>query len=677
MSQTPFTPAPERVRFVEDLLDYMTLEEKAGQLVLLPDGSASSDPTRIDQLRRGLVSGFIDPVGAMRTHQLQQIAIEETRLGIPLFFAADPAQVLPGRLPAPVGMAASWNPEAVAAAEEALAEEYLALGLNWAFSPVVATTNYLTDVGFEQSFGESAWLAEQIAAGRVRGLQAQRSEYRRQVLATLDFAFNDRTGRRGEGSLREREQFRAILKTVEQAAPATIGLDMIGQGRRNVSRIANDALKNLRRAGGFDGILLADWAQLAEKSGHHAEGPAFVGLSVERLVAAVEDGRLGASELDEAVRRVLAAKFDLGLFRPSEDVAPAAPARATGPGDPAHDLASKSIILLRNQGGLLPLSPGGEDVLVVGSAARDRSLAFGGSRGDASSIIDGLEALGIAYKFVAGLALREGQSVIDRMIHADRMAIGMAGEAARRAGTVIAVLGQGSEQPGEPLGEAQTVLLETLRAANPRTVLVTLGSRPCDPDIGGEPLPCILHAGTLGTQSGHAIAEILSGQSEPSARLPYTIRTRSGEVRLPFGHGLSYGEFTLGDLSLELGADRILASARLRNIGERRGEEMLQLYLRRLDGLDASREAVLRGFQRIALEPGQSTQVTFELAAEALAHYDAQARFKVEAGDYEVRLGFSAARVRVGEIALPQPVADAMNGAGKATTLPLKGAANS
>ena len=278
---------------------------------------------------------------------------------------------------------------------------------------------------------------------------------------------------------------------------------------------------------------------------------------------------------------------------------------------------------------------------------------------------------------MAGLALREGQSVIDRMIHADRMAIGMAGEAARRAGIVVAVLGQGSERPGEPLGEAQTVLLETLRAANPRTVLVTLGSRPCDPDIGGEPLPCILHAGTLGTQSGHAIAEILSGQSEPSARLPYAIRTRSGEVRLPFGHGLSYGEFTLGDLSLELGADRILASARLRNIGERRGEEMLQLYLRRLDGPDASREAVLRGFQRIRLEPGQSTQVTFELAAEALAQYDAQARFKVEAGDYEVRLGFSAARVRVGEIVLPQPVADAMNGAGKATTLPLKGAANS
>ena len=298
----------------------MTLEEKAGQLVLLPDGSESSDPTRIDQLRRGLVSGFIDPVGAMRTHHCNR-SRSRKRVSAYRCFAADPAQVLPGRLPAPVGMAASWNPEAVAAAEGALAEEYLALGLNWAFSPVLATTNYLSDVGFEQSCA-SAWLAEQIAAGRVRGLQAQRSDFRRRVLATLDFAFNDRAGRRAEGSLREREQFRAILKTVEQAAPATIGLDTIGQGRRNVSRIANDALKNLRRAGGFDGMLLADWAQLAEKSGHHADGPAFIGLSVERLVAAVEDGRTGASELDEAVRRVLAAKFDLGLFRPSEDMAP-------------------------------------------------------------------------------------------------------------------------------------------------------------------------------------------------------------------------------------------------------------------------------------------------------------------------------------------------------------------
>ncbi len=677
MSQTPFTPAPERVRFVEDLLDYMTLAEKAGQLVLLPDGSASSDPTRIDQLRRGLVSGFIDPVGAMRTHQLQQIAIEETRLGIPLFFAADPAQVLPGRLPAPVGMAASWNPEAVAAAEGALAEEYLALGLNWAFSPVLATSNYLADAGFEQSAGESAWLAQQIAAARIGGLQAQRTESRRQMLATLDFVSNDGAGRRGEGRLREREHLRAMLKTVEEGQPASIHLEFAGHDRRNDRPIADAALKNLRRVGGFDGILLADWAQLAENSGHHAEGPGFVGLSVERLVAAVEDGRICASELDEAVRRVLAAKFDLGLFRPSEDMASAAPARATGRGDPAYDLASKSIVLLRNQGGLLPLSPGGKDVLVVGSAARDRSLGSGGSMGDAASVTDGLEALGIAHKFVAGLALREGQTVIDRMIHADRMAVGMAGEAARRAGTVVAVLGQGGERPGEPLGEAQTVLLETLRAANPRTVLVTLGSRPCDPDIGGEPLPCILHAGMLGTHSGHAIAEVLSGKSEPSGRLPYAIRTRSGELRLPFGHGLSYGEFTLGDLSLELGADRILASARLRNIGDRASEEMVQLYLRRLDGPDASRDAVLRGFQRIALEPGQTTQVSFELAAEALAQYDAQARFKVEAGDYEVRLGFSAARVRVGEIVLPQPVADAMNGTGSATTFPLPGAANS
>ncbi len=676
MSQSPFIPAPERVRFVEDLLDYMTLEEKAGQLVLLPDGSAGSDPTRIDQLRRGLVSGFVNPVGVMRTHQLQQIAIEETRLGIPLLFAAEPAQVLPGRLPPPVGMAASWDPEAVAAAEAALADECLALGINWAFSPILATESYLADTGFERSAGESAWLAQQIAAGRIGGLQAQRTEYRPQMLATLDLAFDDRTGRRGEGSLREREQLRAMLKTVEEAAPATIGLDMTGQSRHNGTRIANDALKNLRRAGGFDGMLLADWAQLAEKSGHHADGPGFVGLSVERLVAAVEDGRIGASELDEAVRRVLAAKFDLGLFRPSEDLAPAASKPVRGRRDPAHDLASKSIVLLRNQRGLLPLSPGGRDLLIVGSAARDRSFA-GGNGSDVASVTDGLDALGIAHKFVAGLALREGQPVIDRMIHADRMAIGMAGEAARRAGTVVAVLGQGSERPGEPLGEAQTVLLETLRAANPRTVLVTLGSRPCDPDIGGEPMPCILHAGMPGMHSGRAIAEVLSGRCEPSARLPYAIRTRSGEVRLPFGHGLSYGEFTLGDLSLELGADRILASARLRNIGDRASEEMVQIYLRRLDGPDASQEAVLRGFQRIALEPGQSTQVSFELAAEALAQYDARARFTVEAGDYEVRLGFSAARVRIREIALPQPVADAMNGAGSSAALPLPGAANS
>ncbi|MEZ5680491.1 MAG: glycoside hydrolase family 3 C-terminal domain-containing protein [Erythrobacter sp.] len=661
MAAGPSDPAPERERFVEDLLEYMTLEEKAGQLVLLPhadarSGSTFGDETLLrDQLRRGLVSGVIGSPDASEVHRLQRIAIEETRLGIPLFVMSETGTGRRTHVPAPISAAASWDPEAVEAAETLVADEAVAAGINWALSPTVSSAGQSGGSGFSQSSGEAGLLAERMAEARIRGLQSSDDERRHRILACLQFPAAPAPGRVMHGdaaSDRAREHARIVLSTLRHAAPASVLLDRLARSRPDRRQRVPDLLQHLSRPGGFDGIMLSEWVEIAELSGQHPAAPGFVGLSVERIVAAINVGRIERSMLDDAVRRVLGAKHDLGLFRPNHHDTPRASVTIR---DPALDLARKSIVLLRNDPALLPLTVDSGDILVVGSAARDRKLPLGGADGEASSVIDGLDELGIIYKFAPGLALRQNGTAISRMVDADRMAIGMAGEAARRSQTVVLVLGDVSD----PLGEAHRTLIETLRAANRQLVLVTLGERAIDPDVSGAPLPCVLHAGLLGTRSGHAIAEVLTGDHEPIGRLPYTIREGDGTERLPFGQGLGYTEFALTDLALELGGDRVIASAVLRNAGERDGSEVVQVYVRRL-GPDGDRQPVLRAFRRVTIKHGSAERINFEIGAEELATYDQEARLTVAAGSFEISLAFNAQRGQSGEIVVPQAIADAM-----------------
>lgn len=665
MSSGPSDTAPARERFVEDLLEYMTLEEKAGQLALYSDMDTAKGDKQggrshcIDQLRRGLVGGIVGAFNAGEIARFQRIAIEEARLGIPLFIVAETGTGLRTHVPHPISAAASWDPDAVEAAETLIADEAASAGINWAMSPTLSTSSPEKSQDFASSAGESPLLAQRMAVARIRGLQSSGDERRRRILACLQFAngsSDSQPARRGAVADHTDEAARLVLSTLEDADPGSALIETRSATRSLRKSPSPDPLAYLSSPAGFAGIMLSDWIDLAERSGQHGAASGFLGLSVERLVAAVNDGRIAASAIDDAVRRVLAAKFDLGLFRQAHHDTPRSPATIR---DPALDLARKSIILLRNDPALLPLTVDSGELLVVGSAARDRTLPLGGAAGEAASVIDGLDELGIVHKFAPGLALRQDGMAISRMVDADRMAIGMAGEAARRSRTVVAVMGASGANPGQPLGEAQRTLLESLRAANPRLILVTLGDHAFDPDVSGSPLPCVLHAGLLGTRSGHAIAEVLSGDREPVGRLPYVLRGSSGEERLPFGHGLTYTDFALTELSLELAGDRVIASAVLRNAGERDGSEVVQLYVRKITA-DQTQQQILRDFRRVRLAEGEAERIAFEIGAEHLAYYGPDARPAVAAGSYEISLAVNARRGQSGEIVIPQAVADAM-----------------
>ena len=651
-------------RFVEDLLDYMTLEEKVGQLAIVtaPDDVSDLAATRskdqfFDRLRRGRISAVVGLVDHHRSDALQRIAVEETRLGIPLLIAAPTTHGLNTAMPTALAAMASWDSIAVEHSERAVAVEACAAGINWALDPAVHLSPAGQSPLAPTSSGSDPFLAAQIAAARVRGLQGRELAASDSLLACIDIDASAARAREGGTA---RTMFENIAYGTDVASAVNVG------GPTNPGHTEHDAY---REQSGFDGILLAEWAAIAEAATGSQQPDGFANIPVDAVMAAISSSRIARSRLDDAVRRVIAAKFKLGLFREPFRKAPrlTQSVRANHR-ESALELACKSIIMLRNEGAILPLPTTAQDLLIVGSAAADRSLPLAGHSGQAMSVIDGLEHLGIHFKYAPGLALRSGSGggAHHGLIPADRMAIGMASEAARRAGTVVVVLGEGrADTRFDMLGDAQTQMLHALHNANPRMIAVTLGTTPLDIDPSGIAPGCMLHAGGLGTMSGLAIASILSGAASPSGKLPYPIHKNSRRSVYSFGHGLGLGNMSVAAPSFSLLADRIEAVVDVRNLGDHAGHETVQLYIRHSDGSSgAYQPPLLKGFAKIFLQPGETRRVMFVLGAAEMGQFAADGRFSVERGWVDVRLGTSMATARGTEINLPASVAAAMTGGG-------------
>lgn len=663
-ASTPIGDA-ERQRFVDDLLDYMTLEEKAGQLVAVPQ---APDPTRrnghrddaefYDRLRAGLICAVGGTLDRAQADALQQIAIEETRLGIPLLFMAETGRGIATIMPAPAAAAASWDPAAIEAAERIVAGEARTQGINWSLSPEIRLAAGCAASGYAQTSGSDPYLASRIAVARIRGIQHEVGEDGG-VIATLGLSEDTPSGSQPGADARP-----LVLEAVREGRVGSIAIAAGGGETVAGADRTGKVLELLRRPGGFSGLLTGAWAELAAAAGQGQLEHGFMNLSPDRLVAAVRAGTVSEGRVDEAVRSVLALKFDLGLFRsPFRGPVPSAPDRPARARNAALELARRSIVLLRNDMALLPVGADSRDILVVGTAATDRGLPLGGRQDEAASVIDGLEQLGLRHRYVPGLALRQNGAAPHRLIDADRMAIGMACEAARRAGVVIVALGnEGRDAAQDSIGEASCQLLSALRAVNERIVLLALGDRPVNPAIDGAPLPCVIHAGQLGTMSGHAIADVLTGRFGPVGHLPAPLVAREASRSLPFGFGLGYGAFTWSNFALETGDDSIVASLDLRNAGELAGSETIQLYIRRCDGPRGGDALMLRGFARATLKPEERTSVRFHIGASQLGRYAADGRFVVEEGVYEIQLGPDSVRVQSGEVAVSAELARAMRG---------------
>ena len=645
-------------RFVEDLLAIMTMEEKIGQLISL---SASSDtydvssPSVDEQVRTGRVGSVVCPCAPEQFARLQRIAIEESRLGIPLLFAKQQERGDAVVMPSAFALAATWRPQLHYNAARSIAAEARDRGHHWLLGPQVVLSDVVPKSQWSSSWGASEALARHHATATVRGVETRQPD----EFGALSCLRVDHPSWHTEGSpFIPARRLRLLAGVMRDAGPGSIALGKCA-GKDSARRQAAEITPvPIGWASGYDGIDLAEWAEIAMAADLDVDGFPYSGLSIPDIVRAVEDGRLPQRRLDDAVRRIIGAKFDLGLFqaehfdttakRQAFDIEEA---RKT-----ALAAARHAIVLLRNEFELLPLGYRSGDILVVGEAAACRRLPVDASRPDTVSLIDGLEALCVPHGYVSGLALRNGCSAeaANSVIDGDRMAIGMASEAAKRAGTVVLVVSDVDEQC-----LPQRLLMEALLAANRNVVLVTLGDAPHDPTIAGGKLPCVVHAGGLGTFSGQAIAEVLTGIVAPSGRLPVPLDDDAGGRGFTLGHGLGYAEIRLADRSVDLLHDRICLRATLENVDQVAGTETVQIYIRR--PVPSGRTGTqLVCFGQVTVAPGETQAIQFEISGDELGEFDAGDYYHVAPGRYAIGIGLSEARAVWSQVDIPQAVAHAM-----------------
>jgi beta-glucosidase len=709
----------------------MTLEEKIGQLNLLTSSMDVTGPTLEEGYREAVAAGEVGAIfnayGAEYTRSLQQLAVEETRLGIPLLFGYDVIHGFRTIFPIPLGEAASWDLEAIEASARVAATEAAAAGLHWTFAPMVDVARDPRWGRIAEGAGEDAWLGARIAAARVRGFQGDDLAAPDTVLACVKHYAAYGAAQAGRDyhavDISVRTLWEVYLPPFHAALQAGAATFMTAFNELNgIPATANRYLLTdvLTRYWRFDGFVVSDYTAIdelvphgyARDEAHAAELAINAGVHmdmqseafVSHLPELVRQGRLSEQGIDDAVRRVLEAKYRLGLFEDPyrysdasrEEEATYAPEHL----EAARDMAQRSLVLLKNDG-VLPLADEGIAIALIGPLA-DSEADMIGSWSAAG------EAEDRPVSVLEGVRERVGEDVV---VHHARGASHVIGEngregfsaaiaAAARADVIVAVVGERSNLTGEAasrasldLPGAQDELLMALHRLGKPLVVVLMSGRPLTIGWAEENADAILEAWYPGTEGGHAVAAALFGDYNPSGKLPVTFPRAVGQVPIhydmkntgrpydpegeeqkyrsryvdvantplyPFGHGLSYTRFTYSDLELDRdrigGDDTLTVSVRVENTGDYDGEEVVQLYIR--DEVASVTRPVrqLRGFRRIGLGRGEGETVSFELTVADLAFHRADMSWGAEAGEFAVLVGGSSADVLGARFTLTEDV---------------------
>ena len=720
------------------LLAEMTLEEKIGQLnqysasfaaVTGPSAAAGLQGERRQRLLSGGVGSMLNVTGAGRTRAVQEQAMAGSRLGIPLIFGYDVVHGYRTMFPIPLAEAASFDLEAIETSARMAATEAAAAGVHWTFAPMVDVARDARWGRIMEGAGEDPYLGAVVAAARVRGFQgadlaaldtvaACAKHFAAYGLAEAGRDYN--TADLSEDTLRN-----VVLPPFQAAVEA--GAATVMNAFNEIGGTPATASSHLQRTilkgeWGFEGFVVSDWGSVGELVPHGvAAGPrdaarlalaAGSDMDMEsdayagHLAALVEAGEIDPALIDEAARRVLRVKFALGLFDdPYRYSDPEREARVVGGEEvlaAARDVARKSIVLLKNDGGLLPLGKTSGTIAVVGPLAADRDTPLGSWRAravtdSAVSLLDGIEAAvgpDVTVRHAQGVAIGTGpRSFLHELQieESDRSGFAAAVEAARGADAVVFALGEEAFQTGEGRSRAdlglaglQEELLRAVLTVNPKVVGVLMNGRPLAIPSVAENVPALLETWHLGSQAGHAIADVLFGEYNPSGKLPVSFPRHVGQEPLyynhkatgrpapppvpgppmvfwshysdvpneplyPFGHGLSYSAFEVS--APRLSAAEIARDGELRvevtvtNTGPRGGAEVVQLYLR--DPVAGASRPVreLKGFEKVELAPGESRVVAFTLAAADLAFWTPRGAWEAEPGEFVVFVGTSSADV--------------------------------
>ncbi len=692
-------------RRVDSLLALMTLDEKVGQLVQYSGTSAEKETL----LRQGRIGSFLNVIGARSTRDVQRIAVEETRLKIPLIFGLDVIHGFRTTFPIPLATSCSWDLGMIEKSERIAAIEATAAGVNWTFSPMVDIARDPRWGRIAEGAGEDPYLGAAIAAARVRGFQGSDLQSSTSLLACAKHfaAYGGAEGGRDYNTvdISERTLREIYLPPFKAAVDAGAGSLMCSFNEiAGIPSSANRMLLTdiLRGEWKFNGFIVSDWNSIGELVPHgvaaNLKDAAVLGLKAgvdmdmeadayhDHLATVVKEGPVSEAELNEAVRRVLRAKFRLGLFdnpyrncdtdREKRDILTSANREAS------RAMAQRSIVLLKNDDHLLPLRKSVKTIAIIGPLADDRKNPLGPwhTAGKPEDVISVLEGVKLKVGTTTRVVYARGCDVekLARDGFADAL------EVAREADVVIAVVGEAETMSGEAssrshlgLPGSQEELVRALHATGKPVVVTLMNGRPLAIEWIARNVPAILETWFLGVESGTAIADVLFGDYNPSGKLTTSFPRTTGQVPIyynhknsgrpandtlhftskyvdventplfPFGYGLSYTSFAYSQLKLSSKTLKeggsLAVNVIVKNTGNRFGEEIVQLYVR--DEVASVTRPVreLKGFQKIALRAGESRRVQFTLTAEQLKFYDRDMKWMIEPGTLNVYVGPSCA----------------------------------
>lgn len=716
--------------YVSDLMAKMTVQEKIGQLNLVTPGggilTGSVVSTDVEsKIKEGKVGGIFGVYGPEKTRQAQKLAVEESRLGIPMIFGSDVIHGYKTTFPLPLGLASTWDMDLIEKTAQVAAKEATADGIFWNFSPMVDVSRDPRWGRISEGSGEDPFLGSEIAKAMVRGYQQDDLTSNTTMMSTVKhFALYGapEAGRDyNTVDMSHLRMFNEYLPPYKAAIDAGVGCvmssfnDVDGVPASGNKWLLTDLLRD---KWGFDGFVVSDYTSVNEMIAHGMGDLQAVsalalkaGLDMDMvgegflttLEKSLEEGKVTEEDINKACRRILEAKYKLGLFddpyryfddaRPAQDIL-TAENRAL-----AREAAAKSMVLLKNDNQTLPLTKTGT-IALVGPLADSRSNMPGtwsptGDFNNAGTILEG-------FKNVVGdqvnIIYAKGSNISDDPEFAEKINVfgpkifiderspeQMLREAvavSKRADVIVAVVGEASEMTGESssrsdisMPDPQKKLLGELAKIGKPLVVVNLSGRPMTIAPEVELADAFLQVWHAGVETGNALADVIYGDYNPSGKLTATFPRNVGQIPIyysirntgrpqggdtfmkfksnyldvpntplfSFGYGLSYTSFKYKNLLLSKStmtdSDEITVSVEVSNTGDFDGEEVVQLYVRDLVASVTPPLRLLKGFEKVFIKKGETKKVEFNLSIDDLAFYHSDLSFYAEPGEFTVFVG--------------------------------------
>jgi beta-glucosidase len=707
---------------VDSVLKLMTLDEKIGQLNQYTDNGSATGPVTaendmVQQMKDGKIGSLLNCKGTERTRSWQKIAMQ-SRLKIPLLFGLDVIHGYKTTFPIPLAEAASWDLDAIRLSARIAATEASASGINWTFAPMLDIARDPRWGRIMEGAGEDTYLGSLVASARIKGFQSDKLGMTNSIMACAKHfaAYGAAIGGRDYNSvdMSERMLWEVYLPPFKAAVDAGVATfmnsfnDLNGVPATGNSYLQRDILKG---RWGFKGFVVSDWGSIGEminhgtvKNGYEAALSAITAGSDmdmesrcyrDYLARLVKDSKVSVDLINDAVRRILRMKFELGLFddpfrfcdadREQRELNNPEHTKA------ARTIAAKSIVLLKNDNHILPLSKNLKTIAFIGPLVKELKQ----NKGFWDVVVPGTDSTFIVSQW-EGVKNKVGPDT--KLLYAkgckiegnDRSGFAEAVNIAKQAEVIILSIGESRDMSGEAKsrsnlnipGVQEDLLKELVATGKPVIVLLNAG-RPLVFDYTAENAKSILYTWWLGSEAGNAIADVLFGDYNPSAKLPVTFPRSVGQIpyyynhlntgrpatndknhiynssyidlsiypKYEFGFGLSYTEFRYSDLSLnrkELNPrGQIEVSFTVTNTGKYKGEEIVQLYLRDKVASISRPIEELKDFKKISLNPGETQTVRFIIDIEKLSFWNNDLKWIAEPGDFELMIGASSADIRL------------------------------